>query len=385
MKQPYIIFAIFSFFFILLNNCVSDSNNNSIADQIRIDSLKKDSLRIIECDSLLELISENKTGFINLPDSLPTNIEECMVQLDTCTNDTIKDWIRCVTLEEYSCELHHSIGRYIRNKWGLWGESELSSFFHHNKINHPDDMSSIILGCFYQMVNTSQYNYREQIEEIIRNENEFLAEEKRMDSINSIKRADTKRFIDSLHWAINYDSILSSVDGLIYDSLNFFIKRKDNDTLIFWTGAGAGQTSRDFYKKYPKQRSFGKTVFYSHIDKEGDIWYKTITQHRFFKRNDTLYYEDKGGHFVNVLTPRMMKNSQFILQWEPVTECSFNKSIITRHWVLEGKNYYVFEMKGDCKTGLISRAYFVDENLNLIFDENLKKRLWKCQELIGEK
>jgi hypothetical protein len=47
----------------------------------------------------------------------------------------------------YSIAMHHGLGQAIRNNWGLWGGSELKTFFEQTYgLGHADDMSGLILG-----------------------------------------------------------------------------------------------------------------------------------------------------------------------------------------------------------------------------------------------
>lgn len=55
--------------------------------------------------------------------------------------------------DDFSTNYHHSIGRKIRNEFGLWkgagccpvGEAPLYYWFYRRGLSHPDDMSTIIL------------------------------------------------------------------------------------------------------------------------------------------------------------------------------------------------------------------------------------------------
>jgi hypothetical protein len=50
-----------------------------------------------------------------------------------------------------SSAYHHTLGRWIRNNWGLWsGESKLAEWFKSLGIEHADDMSGIVLDSFWR-------------------------------------------------------------------------------------------------------------------------------------------------------------------------------------------------------------------------------------------
>lgn len=42
-------------------------------------------------------------------------------------------------------EWHHSLGRWIRNTWGLWQDSELKKDMEARGFTHADDMSQTII------------------------------------------------------------------------------------------------------------------------------------------------------------------------------------------------------------------------------------------------
>lgn len=76
---------------------------------------------------------------------LPKTLEEAVAWLDTQLVQADKDYLDAGQ-EDAAFRLHHSLGRFIRNKLGLWHDSEISLHLkevHH--IDHPDDMSHYII------------------------------------------------------------------------------------------------------------------------------------------------------------------------------------------------------------------------------------------------
>lgn len=360
-----------------LYGCNFFSHNNVNNEVSRQDSISIDSLRQAKCDSLLKSIIETGSEQVKLPGSIPKNIGECIVQLDTCTNHRIKEWIICVTEDEYTSFLHHGFGTYLRNTWGLWGGSDLVLYFNSLGIFHPDDMSGLILECFHQYINTGKYSIDEKIERYKAYWKNIKEREDSVNKINTKQYEITKRFVDSLHQAIKYEECFQKIKGLVKDSLNFYIEETKGDTVLLWTSAGSGSFSCKEYKKMTEWPHFGKTSFFGHISREGDIICHSLSLQRFIRKKGYLYYEEESGDFVKVFTPEMAKNPAKTNEWIPVNNCSFNKSFVKIIWELEGKKYYYIEMNGDCEgTGLAVR-YFIDEHLNIIFDEHLRKKLWK--------
>ena len=65
--------------------------------------------------------------------------------------------------EEDMIQYHHGLGRWIRNNWELWAGSRLAKYFNDIGINHPDDMSGIILDSYWRQLNEKPIKLDEQI------------------------------------------------------------------------------------------------------------------------------------------------------------------------------------------------------------------------------
>lgn len=71
----------------------------------------------------------------------PKTIEEAIKALDKELSDEDKTFL----LENGALSVHHSLGQWIRNTWGLWENSELKKFLLEQGFSHPDDMSNFII------------------------------------------------------------------------------------------------------------------------------------------------------------------------------------------------------------------------------------------------
>lgn len=61
---------------------------------------------------------------------------------------------------------HHSLGRWIRNNWGLWSkEGPLFEYLTSIGLQHQDDMSSLILTCFHRHINGKPLEINDQVAE----------------------------------------------------------------------------------------------------------------------------------------------------------------------------------------------------------------------------
>lgn len=83
----------------------------------------------------------------------PKTLDEAVLALNKMLCSDAKTFLK-EGGEQAASTLHHTLGRYLRNKWSLWGESELA---HHMKnmhgVNHPDDMSHAILTAYCNSLN----------------------------------------------------------------------------------------------------------------------------------------------------------------------------------------------------------------------------------------
>lgn len=94
---------------------------------------------------------------------IPKDLEDCFRQLNGFWNDSIKNSIKMMKEDAFVAESHFGIGMWIRNNWGLWGSSRLSSYFSNLEIFHPDDMSGIILRSYHRKLNSKDIKLEEQI------------------------------------------------------------------------------------------------------------------------------------------------------------------------------------------------------------------------------
>lgn len=80
-----------------------------------------------------------------MKNKIPTNLKEAINELNKIISEEDKKYL----LEHGALSVHHSLGRWIRNNWGLWGEhSELKSNMIKLGLVHPDDISNFIIEEF---------------------------------------------------------------------------------------------------------------------------------------------------------------------------------------------------------------------------------------------
>ncbi|AUC79971.1 hypothetical protein CW736_11615 [Nonlabens sp. MB-3u-79] len=114
---------------------------------------------LISCNNSTQSESENVLSENNVP----KNLNEALNQIDNDLSDSLKTEIRRMTESDFVSESHFGFGIGMRNEWKLWKDSDLSKYFNSIGINHPDDMSGIILTSFHRKLTENQIKLDEQI------------------------------------------------------------------------------------------------------------------------------------------------------------------------------------------------------------------------------
>lgn len=83
----------------------------------------------------------------------PATLEETFTHLDRMFDDTAKYSFMTLPEDIATIRLHFTLGLYMRNNWGLWGNSQLKRHFEALGVFHPDDMSAIILKSYHRYLN----------------------------------------------------------------------------------------------------------------------------------------------------------------------------------------------------------------------------------------
>jgi hypothetical protein len=95
---------------------------------------------------------------------IPVDLNDCFNQINSFWTDSVKVQVREMNEEEFIGNSHFGIGLWMRNNWGLWGGSRLSKYFNLKGINHPDDMSGIILTSYYRQLTGQEIKLEDQIQ-----------------------------------------------------------------------------------------------------------------------------------------------------------------------------------------------------------------------------
>ncbi len=118
-------------------------------------------------DLEIKWASEDKVRFTT--DSLrgiyiPKDINDSFIQINSFWSDSTKTMIKEWSEDTFIGNVHLGFGMWMRNNWQLWSGSRLSKYFNDMGINHPDDMSGIILRSYHRNLQNSDIKLEEQIQ-----------------------------------------------------------------------------------------------------------------------------------------------------------------------------------------------------------------------------
>ena len=99
--------------------------------------------------------------------STPTNLEECFQQLEKILSEEDRQMFieEDKTGEDMTIRFHSGLGRWIRNNWGLWAQS--GPLYEQMKtlgLEHPDDMSGVILTSYWRSLHGRPLGIKQQVE-----------------------------------------------------------------------------------------------------------------------------------------------------------------------------------------------------------------------------
>lgn len=80
---------------------------------------------------------------------IPKTVDEAVKTLAKIVSKEDREYL----LKNGAISVHHSLGRWIRNEWGLWADSELKNELKKKGFEHPDDMSNYIIVEFIKYWN----------------------------------------------------------------------------------------------------------------------------------------------------------------------------------------------------------------------------------------
>ena len=84
---------------------------------------------------------------------IPRNLEECFIELNKILKPKDIETFKNLKDRDETALYHHGLGTSLRNRWRLWTGSRLKQYFITKGIQHPDNMSGLILSFYYDWLN----------------------------------------------------------------------------------------------------------------------------------------------------------------------------------------------------------------------------------------
>jgi hypothetical protein len=93
---------------------------------------------------------KSKSGYY-----IPKDLKGAVRELDRMLPQNMKDKLK-LSSERGLLEYHFGLGMWLRNNWGLWHESSLAKYFSKAGVKQPDDMSGMIIDCYWRHLNGNE-------------------------------------------------------------------------------------------------------------------------------------------------------------------------------------------------------------------------------------
>ena len=91
---------------------------------------------------------------------IPRNLEESFHFLDTMLHAETISLIRSLPDRKAMSEFHFVLGMWLRNNWGFWAGSRFQQYFVQRGVEHPDNMSGILLEYYYDYLHGNHQGWR---------------------------------------------------------------------------------------------------------------------------------------------------------------------------------------------------------------------------------
>lgn len=99
-------------------------------------------------------------------EKIPSNVEECVQQMVNWGSNIEEFKLKAES--DAVASTHHTVGKWIRNEWGLWTGSQLKDYFVKKGITHPDEMTAVIICAFHRHLNGKPLNIESEIERVMK-------------------------------------------------------------------------------------------------------------------------------------------------------------------------------------------------------------------------
>ena len=92
---------------------------------------------------------------------IPKDLRDAFLQLDKELPEIDRKEMTALKGRKEMIAYHLGLGTWMRNNWGLWGGSRLQKYFTDKGVNHPEDMSSIILFFYWDWLQGNKESWKD--------------------------------------------------------------------------------------------------------------------------------------------------------------------------------------------------------------------------------
>ncbi|NQY07458.1 MAG: leucine-rich repeat domain-containing protein [Flavobacteriaceae bacterium] len=156
---------------------------------------------------------------------IPKDLKDSFSQINIIWSDSIKTKVKAMKESDFVNNNHFGFGMWMRNNWGLWKGSRLFKYLNEKGLNHPDDMSSVILTSYHRHLNNRNLKVRNQI----KGYKEYWKKANKESASKRFKAKTTnKNTYTDLKLALkNYDSIID-IELIGYEKIPKKLERFQN-------------------------------------------------------------------------------------------------------------------------------------------------------------
>jgi hypothetical protein len=141
----------------------NDGEDTDQETEINYTQAQLDSVNAVECEQLFDRILEQGLDTFNTSSYIPKNFDECIAQIDTLLNDSLKAWAKCLPDDEFGRQTYHSFGSFISDIWSLYEDSELTKHFFDMGLTRVDDIPLLLLNSYQRKLKGQDINLDGQI------------------------------------------------------------------------------------------------------------------------------------------------------------------------------------------------------------------------------
>jgi hypothetical protein len=336
---------------------------------------------------------------------VPSSVEDTFIVLDTLLSDSLKDEFAHLEEQEAVVYSHHGLGMYLRNEWGLWANSRLAKYFNELDINHPDDMSSIILTSYHRYLNSESIELESQLNFYIDYWNTLNGEGQIKMWPNEVFLKDKRIPIKVLN-KVPEEELLYSCDSTL------IVKRKEpskDSDIEIWTSSSTHYVDSNYLQQYLESELFGEKIYIEGINEQGKIGVVRLKENRFKIVNDTLQelktaykvpYDSIVTMNMSILTnsgnkemidsiSRRVKDlttERYKVIFHPelfatnntyYNESSNDTLILEKHWLIGNINVYRVRINGNLGSSNTSYSYLIDEHYKFLEYEGCNREIIK--------